>query len=74
MADATRTRGSISQPTEDLVVRQFSGVRIEQLLLTRLFDLATGLQRPEESPEPSRPLLNHQHAHEARGQPQEVTR
>lgn len=30
------------QSHEDCVVRQFSPVRIERLLLTRLFDLTTG--------------------------------
>lgn len=43
MADTVQKRGWSSPEDGDFVVRRFSGVRIERLLLTRLFDLTTSL-------------------------------
>ena len=47
MEDSTEARGTISEQNGSFVVRQFSGARIERLLLTRLFDLTTGNRTPE---------------------------
>jgi len=49
MEDSTTARGSMFEQNGNFVVRQFSGARIERLLLTRLFDLTTG-HRTQEAP------------------------
>lgn len=49
MEDTARICGTIGGQSDDFVVRQFLGARIERLLLTRLFDLTTGTRLPEEA-------------------------
>lgn len=47
MEDSTQARGAMFEQNGSFVVRQFSGARIERLLLTRLFELTTGSRTPE---------------------------
>ena len=48
MDDRALFRHQSSGQVDDFVVRQFSPVRIERMLLTRLFDLTTGNHVPKE--------------------------
>jgi hypothetical protein len=54
MEGARRASDRIARQGDDFVVRRFSPVRIERLLLTRLIDLTTGSHVPEEPAESSR--------------------
>ena len=53
MEGTVQARSRIVGQGSDFVVRQFSPTRIERLLLTRLFDLATGRHVPGELGESS---------------------
>jgi hypothetical protein len=61
MEDSREACGTIFEQNGSFVVRQFSGARIERLLLTRLFDLTTGSRTPEApAGTPSVPFPNSQ--------------
>lgn len=68
MADTGQKLGGSSRRDGDFVVRRFSGVRIERLLLTRLFDLTSGLRCCEEMSG----SLNDPQRSETVGQPREA--
>lgn len=61
MDDKALSRHQSPGQVDDFVVRQFSPVRIERMLLTRLFDLTTGKHVPEKLAEsPSMPFTRPQ--------------
>ena len=72
MEGTTQVRSRFAGQGNDFVVRQFSPSRIERLLLTRLFDLTTGLPVPSDPGESSSVPLNCSQTVEAVGARREV--